>query len=75
MIEILRSNDPVLISLVESLLSEADIGFFVADGFISAVEGSIGAFPRRVMVVDGDEQTARRILADAGLAAELRKSK
>lgn len=74
MIEILRSNDPVLISLVESLLGEADIGFFVADGFISAVEGSIGAFPRRVMVVEDDEDEARKILTDAGLSAELRKS-
>ena len=74
MIEILRSNDPVLISLVESLLSEAEIGFFVADGFMSTVEGSIGAFPRRVLVVGDDEAAARDLLIEAGLADELRKA-
>ena len=31
MVEILRSNDLVLISVIESLLKSAGIGFFVAD--------------------------------------------
>ena len=69
--EIVRCNDPVLISAVEALLAGADIGVFVADGAISALEGAIGAFPRRVMVLDEDEAAARRLLIEAGLGGEL----
>ena len=68
---ILRTNDPVLLSFVEALLREAGISHHVADAHISMIEGSIGAFPRRVLVVDEDAAAARRLLADAGLAAEL----
>ena len=72
MIEIVRTNDLVVISLIETLLNEADLGFFVADQHMSAVEGSLGFLPRRVLVDSDDETQARRILRDAGLAAELR---
>ncbi len=68
---ILRTNDPVLLSFVEALLREAGIGHHVADANISILEGSIGAFPRRVMVADEDLAAARQLIADAGLAAEL----
>ena len=68
---ILRTNDPVLLSFVAALLSEAGIGHHVADTHISVLEGSIGAFPRRVMVADDAVAEARRLLRDAGLAAEL----
>lgn len=71
MVILLRTNDIVLISVVESLLEGAGIGCFVADQHISALEGSIGAFPRRIMVPDDLEAQARRILTDAGLAHEL----
>lgn len=71
MVILLRTNDIVLISVVESLLEGAGIGCFVADQHISALEGSIGAFPRRIMVPADWEAQARRILTDAGLAHEL----
>jgi hypothetical protein len=48
--EIFRTNDLVKLSYVQHLLDEAGIEHFVADQYISAVEGNIGAFPRRVMV-------------------------
>lgn len=70
MVILLRTNDIVLISVVESLLAGAGIGCFVADQYVSALEGSIGAFPRRVMVPADREAQARRILTDAGLAHE-----
>lgn len=72
MIEIVRTNDLVVISLIETLLNEAGLGYFIADQHMSAVEGSLGFLPRRVMVDSDDETQARRILRDAGLAAELR---
>ncbi len=73
MIEILRTNDLVLISAVESLLKAAGIGCFLADQHMAAVEGSLGFLPRRVLVDRDDEAPARRLLSDAGLAGELRR--
>jgi tRNA1(Val) A37 N6-methylase TrmN6 len=65
---ILETTDPVLVSYVEALLKEAGVGLHVADVNMSIVEGSIGIFPRRILVGDDDAERARRILADAGLA-------
>jgi Putative prokaryotic signal transducing protein len=71
MIELLRSNDLVLLSLVEAILRERQLGYFVADGFSSAMDGSLGVIPRRVMVAAEDAAQARRLLAEADLAHEL----
>ena len=65
--ELLRSNDPVLIGFAQSVLRQVGIASFVADQFMSVVEGSIGAFPRRLQVADGDRAPARRALIEAGL--------
>ncbi len=70
--ELVRTNDIVLISLIESLLDEAGVSFFVADRHMSAVEGSLGFLPRRILVPADEMSRARRLLKDAGLAAELR---
>ena len=72
MIEILRTNDLVLLSRIESIFAEAGIHGLVADGHTSAVEGSLGFLPRRVLVVTEDAPRARRLLVEAGLAGELR---
>lgn len=73
MIELIRTNDAVIISFVESLLRDAGIGCFVADQNMSVLDGSIGVLPRRIMVADDDADAAREILADAGIANEIRK--
>jgi hypothetical protein len=65
--ELLRSNDAVLISFAEAMLRQAGIAAVVADQHISVIEGSIGAFPRRLLVSSDDAATARRVLTDAGL--------
>jgi putative signal transducing protein len=69
--EILRSNDAVLISFAESVLRQAGIASLLADQHMSVVEGSIGAFPRRLLVGGEDWLTARRVLSQAGLGASL----
>lgn len=70
--ELIRTNDLVTISFVEALLKDAGIHYLVADQAMSAVEGMLGVFPRRVLV-DADEAIrARRLLSDAGLGGELR---
>jgi hypothetical protein len=72
MIEILRTNDVVLLGFAQSLLEGASIPVLVADNHISVLEGSIGAFPRRLLVPSDHAAQARRVMTDAGLAAELR---
>ncbi|TYR31916.1 DUF2007 domain-containing protein [Mesorhizobium microcysteis] len=73
MIELMRTNDPVLISFVEALLRDAGVGYFVADQNMSVIEGSIGILPRRVMVSQDELEEARRLLADAGIADEMKE--
>lgn len=72
--ELLRTNDPVLISFVEALLREAEIPVFVADQNMSIMEGSIGMFPRRILVPEDDLERARRLMIDAGMGKELNPS-
>ncbi len=69
--DVLRTNDPVLLSFAGSVLEEAGIAVFVADQFTAGIEGSIGAFPRRISVPDDEVGRARTALTDAGLAAHL----
>lgn len=72
MIELLRTNDLVLISRVEAILAESGIGVFLADRYMSALEGSLSFLPRRVLVAADAAVRAREILMDAGLGLELR---
>jgi len=67
MIEILRTLNPVDISYAQALLKDADIDSHLLDTHMSTLDGSISAIPRRLMVVDEDEATARDILTQAGI--------
>jgi hypothetical protein len=69
--EVLRSNDFVIISFAQAVLRDVGIDYFVADLHMSVVEGSIGAFPRRLRVAAEDAAQARRVLGEAGLQAWL----
>ncbi len=70
----MRTNDIVALSLAEALLEGAGIECFVADRHMSVLEGSIGAFQRRVLVDRDVEVKARRTLVEGGLGAYLRES-
>lgn len=70
--ELIRTNDAVVLSFVESLMKDAGIASLIADQGMSILEGSLGLLPRRFLVADEDAEAARRILIDAGLEAELR---
>jgi hypothetical protein len=69
--EVLRSNDWVMIGFAQAVLQGAGIFSLLADQHISAMEGSIGAFPRRLLVAGKDWRAAHRALSGAGLAASL----
>ena len=70
--ELVRTNDAVLVSAVGALLDGAAIPHQVLDQNMSVLEGSIGIFPRRILVAEEDALAARRLLQEAGLGHELR---
>lgn len=70
--ELVRTNDAVLITAIEALLSGAEIAHVVLDQNMSVLDGSIGVLPRRVMVADDQAAAARKLMQDAGLGHELR---
>jgi hypothetical protein len=67
--EVMRSNDLVRLSWASATLAAAGIASRLLDGHVAAVEGSVGAFPRRLVVELADYPRARALLAeaDAGL--------
>ena len=73
--ELLRTNDLVKVSWVRALLADEGIEVLMLDQHTSVLEGSAGAIPRRVMVIDEDYDRACRILRDAGEAGEIRELK
>ncbi len=70
--ELVRTNNPVLISAIEALLEGANIHHMVLDTNMSVLEGSIGILPRRILVADEQVAAARKLLVEAGLGHELR---
>ena len=70
--ELIRSNDIVLLGAVEALLTSANLDCLIADQHMSALEGMIGAFPRRLLVREPDRMRARALLIEAGFGGELR---
>ncbi len=71
MVTLIKTTDPVLLSYAEALLKGAGIEASVFDAAISLVEGSIGVFPRRLMVAEADLPRARLALWEGGLKDEL----
>jgi len=65
MVEIERTSDPVRLSVLRSVLTDAEIDHFVFD----TGAGNLwqGAIPVRVMVREDDLELARRAIAEAGL--------
>jgi hypothetical protein len=66
--ELLRTNDTVRLSFLQSLLRDSGVESIVLDHHTSLVEGSIGAIPRRLMVAQQDYHLACSVLAAAGEA-------
>ena len=65
MVTLLRTTNLVRLSFLQALLRDSAIEAQVIDANISALEGGIGAFPRRLMVDEGCLLAAKTILADA----------
>ncbi|HET8561270.1 MAG TPA: DUF2007 domain-containing protein [Marmoricola sp.] len=72
MVELVRTNDLGLISVIEGLLAGADIPYDVTDRNMSILEGSIGVIQKRILVPEQREAEARELLTDAELGHWLR---
>jgi hypothetical protein len=72
MVELIRTNDIVLIGYARGLLESEGVPALVAGEHMAVLEGSIGAFQRRLLVPEDWSRQARRLLTEAGLGAELR---
>jgi hypothetical protein len=68
--ELLRTNDAVRLSWLQSVLAQSGIESVVLDNHTSIIEGSIGAIPRRLMVAEADHARAAAVVraAEAELA-------
>lgn len=60
--ELIRTNDPVLVSYLTHRLREEGIEPFEMDMHMSLMEGSLGILPKRIMVTDDDYGGAQKIL-------------
>ena len=65
MFELIRTNNPVLISWLQSNLADEGIEVIVLDEHMSVLDGSVLAIERRVMVGDVHQAVAKAILAEA----------
>ncbi len=63
---LLQTNDIVKLSWIQALLSDSGVETVVLDVHTSVIEGSIGAIPRRLAVLEEDYDRARRVLEEAG---------
>jgi hypothetical protein len=64
--EIMRCNDLIRLSFLRALLKDAGIHSEVADQHASAVQGSLGILPRRLMVTEDCYDLALEVLGEAG---------
>lgn len=68
--QLMRTNDPTSIAFAQALLQGEGIDCFEMDVNMSILEGSIGVFPRRVMVREVDYDRAARALRDNGIEVD-----
>lgn len=68
--ELLRTTDPTIIPYARVLLESEDIEVFELDVHMSAMEGSIGILPRRLMVRERDHFRASALMREAGIPVE-----
>ena len=65
MVTLVRTTGIVRLSFLRALLSEPGIHTEVFDENIAALEGEIGAFPRRLVVPPAQWLAAQTVLRDA----------
>ena len=61
---LISTTDPTVIAFAQALLDGEGIDSFLMDVHMSALEGGIGLFPRRLMVADRDHFRAGSVFKD-----------
>ncbi|HEY0948729.1 DUF2007 domain-containing protein [Nocardioides sp.] len=67
MAELVRTNDPAMISVIEGLLTSAEIPYHVADRNMSVLDGLLQVIQVRILVPDEQIADARELLVEAEL--------
>ena len=67
--ELVRTDDIVLVSFIETLLRSRGIEAVVLDRHLSGLHGAVGLQPQRIAVAEDDWAAARLTLVEAGLGA------
>jgi len=62
--ELIRTNDLILISRIQSVLNDAGINFELLDTHTSIIEGSISAIQNRILVFDEDLEYSNGLIQD-----------
>jgi len=65
--QLLSTNNMADLAFAQALLQGEGIAVFEMDVNMSLLEGGIGIFPRRLMVVEADYDAAAKTLRDNGL--------
>ena len=65
MVELFRTNDPVLLSWMQARLASLDVPAQVFDMHASFMDGSVLAIQRRIMVDEADLARAQHVVAEA----------
>ena len=60
--EVLRTNNLILISLVQSILNNAGIRNILLDTHTSNIEGYISAIQRRMVIFDEDFHQSQKLI-------------
>jgi len=69
--EILRTTNALDVTFATALLKGEGIRYYVLGENMAVMEGSIGIFPRRVMVAEEDAFLAAAVLRDNGIESGL----
>lgn len=69
--EILRTTEALDITFATALLKGEGIRYYVLGENMAVLEGSIGIFPRRLMVAKEDAFVAAAVLRDNGIDSGL----
>ena len=60
--ELIRTNDLILISRIQSILINATIHYELLDVYASTVEGSINAIQKRIVVSNYDFKQSKKLV-------------
>ena len=62
--ELIRTNDLILISRIESILNDANIQYELFDAHTSIIEGSIDIISKRIVVSNIDYSFSKKLVQD-----------